>query len=461
MRASDCPTVDTYRIPAGGARAGERGCRHHRQRPACKPFQRCGGIDLGRRPRRHSRPRSKLSRAYRPPAELRDHHPARRWQPASGIRIGLARRDRRPQQLHGLCSRHHRRGRTARADRASEPGGRQDHPRRRRHRSQPARRLYQRGVLRNVRILGRGSAGTAGQPVARRTVDRPQDPAPAAPPDLRRLRRRGGNSRLRQERRRDLGLGHGQGVPQRSRAHQIHIRPAERYQRKQAAEVAAATDHGRAGRRTPDHRDCRPALPARRSHRARRRLFGAAHRLRRIGPSTGWAQPARRILPRARWRRHRAGHRLVRISGVLRRGGAGGGHRQRPALAAVQGDAARGRPESLLVDADQGQGRPRDRHLCLLFQGMPRAEPLASADRRRLRSPRCAGDRAQGGPRPDRPARLPRHADRAAEPRAVARTGRPGDRRLPRASSSRCCSSISITSRTSTIRSDTRPATHC
>ena len=35
------------------------------------------------------------------------------------------------------------------------------------------------------------------------------------------------------------------------------------------------------------------------------------------------------------------------------------------------------------------------------------AEPLASADRRRLRSPRCAGDRAQGGPRPDRPARLP------------------------------------------------------
>ena len=29
-------------------------------------------------------------------AELRDHDPARRWQPASGIRIGLARRDRRP-----------------------------------------------------------------------------------------------------------------------------------------------------------------------------------------------------------------------------------------------------------------------------------------------------------------------------------------------------------------------------
>ncbi len=46
-------------------------------------------------------------------------------------------------------------GRTPRADRASEPGGRQDHPRRRPHRSQPARRLYQCGVLQHVRIFGR------------------------------------------------------------------------------------------------------------------------------------------------------------------------------------------------------------------------------------------------------------------------------------------------------------------
>ena len=64
------------------------------------------------------------------------------------------------------------------------------------------RRLYQRRVLRNVRILGIEEAqGRQANESARRTVDRPQDPAPAAPPDLRRQRRRGGNSRLRQERR--------------------------------------------------------------------------------------------------------------------------------------------------------------------------------------------------------------------------------------------------------------------
>ena len=34
--------------------------------------------------------------------------------------------------------------------------------------------------------------------------------------------------------------------------------------RDQAAAVAAAADHGRAGRRNSDHRDRRPALPARR-----------------------------------------------------------------------------------------------------------------------------------------------------------------------------------------------------
>ncbi len=177
MRASDCPTVDTTEFLLAALEQASEAVVIIDSDLHVTSFQRGGGIDLGRRPRGYPWPRCKLSRAYRPAAELRDHDPARRWQPASGIRIGLARRDRRPKQLHGLCSRHHRRGRTARADRASEPGGRQDHPRRRRHRSQPARRLYQRGVLRHVRILGRGSAGTASQPVARRTVDRPQDPA--------------------------------------------------------------------------------------------------------------------------------------------------------------------------------------------------------------------------------------------------------------------------------------------
>ena len=98
----------------------------------------------------------------------------------------------------------------------------------------------------------------------------------------------------------------------------------------------------------------------------------------------------------------------------------------------LQGAAARGRPARLLVDADQGQGRPRDRNLRLLFQGMPRAEPLASAHRRRLRPSRCAGDRAQGSARPDRAARLLRHADRPAEPRAVAGADLRGDRGLSR-----------------------------
>ena len=41
----------------------------------------------------------------------------------------------------------------------------------------------------NVWILGRGGAGTASRRAARRTVDRPQDPAPAASPDLTARRR--------------------------------------------------------------------------------------------------------------------------------------------------------------------------------------------------------------------------------------------------------------------------------
>ena len=97
------------------------------------------------------------------------------------------------------------------------------------------------------------------------------------------------------------------------------------------------------------------------------------------------------------------------------------------------------------------------------FRESPRAEPLASADRRRLRPPRCAGDRAQGSPRPDRPARLSRHADRACRTaRSLRELINRGDRGLPaRTSSSRWYFSTSITSRTSTTRSDIRPATHC
>jgi PAS domain S-box-containing protein len=76
------------------------------------------------------------------------------------------------------------------------------------------------------------------------------------------------------------------------------------------------------------------------------------------------------------------------------------------ALAALQDHATRGWPASLLVDAHHGQGRPRDRNLRLLFQGMPPAESLASAHRRRLRPSRRARDRAQGSARPDRAARL-------------------------------------------------------
>ena len=108
------------------------------------------------------------------------------------------------------------------------------------------------------------------------------------------------------------------------------------------------------------------------------------------------------------------------IGGILRQADPGDGYRHRSALAAVQGPATRGWLARLLVDADQGQGRPRDRHLRLLFPGMPRAEPLASAHRRCLRQSWRARHRAQGSPRPDRAARLLRHADRPAEPRAFA-----------------------------------------
>ena len=224
-------------------------------------------------------------------------------------------------QLHGLCSRHHRRGRTPRADRASEPGGRQDHPRRRRHRSQACSVVYTNAAFSGMFGYSAEEAQgrQANQLLAGPLTDR--------------------KTLLRLRRRICAGCGDEEEVlaydkngdeiwvsatvkafrNDRGRIKYIFALLSDISESKQL-QVAAATDHGRVGRRTADHRDCRPALPAGRSHCARCRLFGAAHRFRWTGPPTGWAQPARRILPRTRRRRHRAGHRLVRIGGVLRRG---------------------------------------------------------------------------------------------------------------------------------------------
>jgi PAS domain S-box-containing protein len=121
---------------------------------------------------------------------------------------------------------------------------------------------------------------------------------------------------------------------------------------------------------------------------------------------------------------------------------------------------ARSRPARLLVHANQVEGWPRDRNLRLLFQGISPAEPLARAHRRCLRASRRAGDRALGSPRPDRAARLLRYADRPAEPYAPARFDLGSDRAAP-GNTLRWRSWMSIISRTSTIRSDTLPATNC
>ena len=104
-----------------------------------------------------------------------------------------------------------RRERMARA----QSGCRQDQPRRRRHRPQSEGRLHQRRVYRDVRLFGRGSAGPAGDRTAGGPPYRPQDAGKVAALDRRGSRRRGGNPRLRQERRRDLDLGQRQGVPRR------------------------------------------------------------------------------------------------------------------------------------------------------------------------------------------------------------------------------------------------------
>ena len=59
--------------------------------------------------------------------------------------------------------------------------------------------------------------------------------------------------------------------------------------------------------------------------------------------------------------------------------------------------AAAAGPSRLLVDADQGEERPRRRHLRVLFPRPARPDAAASQDRRRLREPVRAGDRAPRG----------------------------------------------------------------
>ena len=128
----------------------------------CQPFQRGGRID----PEGSSAAGISLGLEAsclglaEPAAELRDHDPARRWQPASRASVSASRVAIGGRSSYMVfCSRHHRRGRTARADRASEPGGRQDQPRRRRHRSRPAAIVYTNAAFSgNVRIPGRGGA---------------------------------------------------------------------------------------------------------------------------------------------------------------------------------------------------------------------------------------------------------------------------------------------------------------
>ena len=149
---------------------------------------------------------------------------------------------------HGLRSRHHHGGRTAREDGAAPS---------------VADRTNRAVVVtdRDLRIVyvnaaftalfgysAGGSEGPAGERTARGPPYRPQDAGKVAALDRRGKRRRGGNPRLRQERRRDLGIGQRQGVPRRARAGQADVRPADRYQRDQAVAVAAAIDHERAGR---------------------------------------------------------------------------------------------------------------------------------------------------------------------------------------------------------------------
>ena len=100
-----------------------------------------------------------------------------------------------------------------------------------------------------------------------------------------------------------------------------------------------------------------------------------------------------------------------------RRAGPGARHRHRSALGALQG---RSRCPSackrLLVDPDQGEGRAGDRHVRLLLPDQARAERHRAACGRHLRASLRDRHRAGGNPGAQPPARLFRHADRAAEP---------------------------------------------
>ena len=247
-------------------------------------------------------------------------------------------------------------------------------------------RLHQRRVYRDVRLFGRGSAGPAGQRIAGGpripTAGRWQSCGAGW------MTETGGEEEILAYDKNGDEIWMSASVKAFRDGHgrvKYMFAPADRHHRDQAVAVAAAADHERAGRRNPDHRDRRPALPAGRGDRARRGFLAAPYRCRRTDSSARRPQPARRLFPGAGWRRDRPGCRLLRLRGLFRQAGAGDGSRHRSALAAVQDAAARSRLARLLVHADQGQGRPRDRHLRVLFQGMPRAEPLASAHRRRLR----------------------------------------------------------------------------
>ena len=180
--------------------------------------------------RTNRRPPRRPMRRLRRRGRFRDQHRPQGRQPDSRRGVGLARSVRLQRLHHRLRPGHHRGGRTARADGAAERGRRQDQPRRRRHRSRPERSS----------IPTRRSPDCSDTRPRKRRDGRPSQLLADRTPIAGRWpgcgswigdgrRRRGGNSRLRQERRRDLGLGRRQGVPQRSRTDQIRIRPVDRY----------------------------------------------------------------------------------------------------------------------------------------------------------------------------------------------------------------------------------------
>ena len=180
---------------------------------------------------------------------LRDHDPAQGRQPDPCRAVAFARRGRRSKPHHRLRSGHHRRGRATRerlalltlvADRTNRAVVVTDHN---------LKVVYTNAAF--ARMFGYSceeATGPAGERTAGGPAYRSQDAGKVATLDRRGERRRGGNPRLRQERRRNLDLGQRQGVPQRARAGQVHVRAADRYHRDQAVAVAAAADHECAGR---------------------------------------------------------------------------------------------------------------------------------------------------------------------------------------------------------------------